>query len=341
MAQLSWPGILLALGVGPIAEQRRTENAFMPRKPALLSTLVAAAVLLAFSTPQGALGQCKSGSVCSRSPPNTTSKTRREGRWYVAETANFWVCSVETEAAARRSAEQAESIRSQLASKWFGDTANQPWTPRCQIVLHNSRPRYIAAVGRGSEGTLGSSAVTFDGERVIGRRIDLLAVDAAFLTNALPHELTHVLLRDRFSSATLPRWADEGMAMLADPEEKQGRHLHDLRIAIINSTEFSASDLLTMHDYPRSDRRQAFYGQSAFLTKLLVAKKTPQHFVAFLERANAVGYDKALRDCYGLDGMARLDRQWRSELYAGTFAPSGKKVAQFQPVASVATAHLP
>jgi len=134
--------------------------------------------------------------------------------------------------------------------------------------------------------------------------------------NALPHELTHVILRDRFTSGTLPRWADEGMAMMADPKTKQGRHLQDLRTAMANSTEFSAADLLTMNDYPRSDRRQVFYGQSIFVAHVLIARKNPQHFVTFLERADAVGYDAALQECYGIASMAELDRQWRRDLYS-------------------------
>ena len=287
----------------------------MPRKPALLSTLVVPALLLAGWGPHVALAQCQTGCDCSRSPSNNTAKSYRQGRWYVVETANFQACSEENESAARRSAEHAEALLAQLASKWLGAATPKPWTPRCRIVLHRGRASYVAAVGQGSERTLGSSAITFNGGKITSRRIDLLAVDAKPLTNALPHELTHVILRDRFPSGTLPRWADEGMAMMADPRTKQGRHLQDLRTAMANSTEFSVADLLTMNDYPRSDRRQAFYGQSAFVTQFLIARKSPQHFVTFLERAADVGYDAALQECYRIASMADLDRQWRRDLY--------------------------
>lgn len=288
----------------------------MRRKPALLSKFVAPTLLFAGWVPHGALAQCQPGSVCSRSPlSNTTTKTYRQGRWYVVETANFQACSEDTEAAARRCAEHVEVLRTELASKWFGSPADKPWTPRCQIVLHSGRTSYVAAVGRGSEGTLGSSAVTFDAGKITRRRIDLLAVDAASLANVLPHELTHVLLRDRFTSATLPRWADEGMAMLADTDAKQARHVRDLQAAIAGGREYLAADLLAMRDYPRTDRRQAYYGQSVFVTKFLVAQKDPRHFVKFLERAGKVGHDAALKECYEISGAAQLDRLWRRSLY--------------------------
>jgi hypothetical protein len=251
----------------------------------------------------------------------STTRTYRQGRWYVVETANFQVCFEENEAAARRCARHVEMLRIELASKWFGAPADKRWTPRCQIVLHSGRKGYVAAVGGGSEGTLGSSAITFDEGKITSRRIDLLAIDSAFLTNALPHELTHVLLRDRFtSSGTLPRWADEGMAMMADPETKQERHLHDLRTAMANGAEFSAADLLAMRTYPPTKRRQAFYGQSVFVVRLLIARKNPQQFVTFLERAQVAGYNAALRECYGIASMADLDRQWRRDMYTGRLA---------------------
>ena len=285
----------------------------MPRKLATLSTVVV--VLLPISWSSGAWAQCQPGTLCSQPSPCVTVKCYRQGEWYVAETVNFQVWSDETETATQRSAVQAERLRTELTCKWFGDAADKPWTPRCQIVLHGSRSSYVAAVGQGSEGTLGSSAITFDAGQVIGRRIDLLAADAPFLTNALPHELTHVLLRDRFVAGVLPRWADEGMAMVADPEAKQARHLRDLRTAMANSKEFSAAELLTMHDYPRSDRRQAFYGQSVFVANLLIARKSPRQFVTFLERAVSIGYDEALEEIYGIAGLADLDRLWRRNLY--------------------------
>lgn len=308
----------------------------MARMLASVAWSTASVLGLLWPSPNG-WAQCRSGSCCSPTAA-VVSRCFRDGSWNVAETANFRIYC-RSEKMARQSAEQAESLRSALSTMWFGTAEAKPWTPRCCVFVHTTRGQYIAAVGPGSEQTVGSSAVSFDAARITSRRIDLLVGDQAVLNYAFPHELTHVFLRDRFSSGNLPRWADEGMAMMADTADKQSRHLQDLRSAVAQGEEFSAADLLTMRQYPRASRRQAYYGQSIFLTQFLVGQKTPQHFIGFLERANAVGYDRALRECYQIDDMARLDRQWRSELYAGRLSPSDKRVV-VQPAFATA-AHRP
>ncbi|MCI0335254.1 MAG: hypothetical protein L0228_18755 [Planctomycetes bacterium] len=201
-----------------------------------------------------------------------------------------------------------------MRAKWLGKDTPDAWNPLCQIVLHGSRRSYIEAVGRGGDRTVGSSSIKTSKGRIVARRIDLLEADTDFLNAALPHELTHVVLSEKFASDPLPRWADEGIAILADPQAKQGRHRNDLRIAYSNGTAFHAAALLAMEDYPRPDRFGAFYGQSASLTAFLVGRKSPAQFVAFMERARLEGYDSALQGCYEIDGIGELDRQWRQDL---------------------------
>jgi len=203
----------------------------------------------------------------------------------------------------------------ELENKWFGKVKQKSWHPLCQIVVHSNRQSYIRAVGRGGERTLGSSAVSFSKDQITSRRIDLLLQNTKGVTEALPHELLHVVLRDRFASSTVPHWADEGMATLSDDQEKQGRHFRDLQQAIANGTDFYTADLMGMKGYPPSNRRATFYGQSTELTRFLVARKNAEHFIQFLERASAVGYDSALRECYGFASTADLDRHWRRNLY--------------------------
>jgi hypothetical protein len=181
-------------------------------------------------------------------------------------------------------------------------------------VLHGSRASYVAAVGRGSERTVGSSLVKVDGERITKRRIDLVGSQTAYLTAALPHELTHVILKERFRSTPLPRWADEGIAILADTKAKQSRHFDDLKNALVHRTAFRAGSLLLLDDYPRLDQFGTFYGQSASLAEFLVSQKNPRTFLEFIERANTVGYDAALEQYYGIAGVSELDRRWREHL---------------------------
>jgi hypothetical protein len=155
-----------------------------------------------------------------------------------------------------------------------------------------------------------------DEGRVTKRRIDLLGGSTAYLTAALPHELTHVVLKDRFASSVLPRWADEGMAILADSTAKQERHFKDLRLAIAHHTTYHAAELLQIEDYPPPSRFGVFYGESASLTNFLVARKGPAQFVRFLGAARGTSYDTALRECYDIANVGELDRQWRQSGYS-------------------------
>lgn len=205
-------------------------------------------------------------------------------------------------------------LRHALCAKWRGADATEEWNPKCQIVIYSRKQSYVAAVGRGGERTVGSSLVRVEKGRVASRRIDLLGGQTEFLTAALPHELTHVILQERFMNTKLPRWADEGMAILADPKAKQGRHYKDLQDAIAGRSTFNVASLLAMDEYPRSDHFGAFYGQSASLAEFLVNRKSPATFIEFIEQAGSFGYDKALQQCYGISGLADLDRQWRQHV---------------------------
>jgi hypothetical protein len=254
------------------------------------------------------------GSDQSASTCTCSEKCSRIGQWFVVETENFQACSVDSQATAKLLAETAETLRGQLQLKWLGDDSQKSWTPKCQIVLHPNLESYVSACGRGSEHTVGTSLFKTEEGRIAGRRIDLLGGRTDYLSAALPHELTHVVLRDSFVTATMPRWADEGAAILADSDAKQGRHLHDLETAIAQHTTFDAAKLLTMEGYPPPEQVGTFYGQSASVTEYLVSKGKPSSFVDFVHVAESKGYDAALRQYYGISDVRELDRQWRQSI---------------------------
>jgi hypothetical protein len=264
---------------------------------------------------QSLLAQCCSGKVCTCPITSVAASSSRQGRWFVVDSENFQVCCEESAAHAKHLARHAEAVRNALGSKWLGKSIEAKWNPRCQIVLHGSQQSYAIAVGRGSERTVGSSLVKVSEGRTISRRIDLVGGSTDFLSAALPHELTHVILRERFTSTAVPRWADEGAAILADSKVKQGRHYRDLSDALMHRTAFQAGELLTRDEYPGPDRMGVFYGQSASLANFLIDRESPERFVEFVEKATVQGYDAALRKCYGIDSVTELDRQWRRHFH--------------------------
>ena len=103
---------------------------------------------------------------------------------------------------------------------------------------------------------------------------------------ALPHEMTHVVLADAFAGDELPRWADEGMAMLADPAETLAGHSRDLNAAIAEHREFRVGELFVKSYYPTGTQRDVFYGESASLVAFLASQRPPAQLVDFFHRAS-------------------------------------------------------
>jgi hypothetical protein len=253
---------------------------------------------------------CKTCPSCQQSAANGT---RRIGDWKLANTENFCVCCAsDLDPAAVGKA--CESLRGSLAKKWLGEpAAKERWASRCYVVVHPTTESYLHEVGTGGQNTRGSSLVRTEKRQVISRRIDIRGNVADPLGAALPHEMTHVILADAFAGDNLPRWADEGMAMLADPPEKLAGHDHDFDAAVSEHKVFHLSQLLSEQGYPTADRRTVFYGESLSIVRYLVARRTAVDFVKFLHLTAKSGNDASLKEVYGIQDLAQLEHLWRSQ----------------------------
>jgi hypothetical protein len=261
---------------------------------------------------------------------------RSAATWHAVETANFRILSYGAQGAARETADACETLREQLIRQWLSRGAGPAsWVPKCDIVLHPSDEAYLREVGSGGRNTVASSLIDRKQGRIVIRRIDIRSTQSNWQTAALGHELTHVVLADRFAGRSLPRWIDEGMAILADPDEKQRRHRQDLEQAVAARAEFRLLELVTLADYPAAHRWGAFYGQSASLVQFLVDLEGPEQFVDFVEVAVNRGYEQGLRQVYQF-GIADLERRWHSQLSAPVDA-----VARPQPRPALRTAPPP
>jgi hypothetical protein len=180
-------------------------------------------------------------------------------------------------------------------------------------VLHPTAESYLREVGEGQM-TAGSSLIEFTGNRLVTRRVDLRADHPDGYLGALAHELTHVVVAERFVERQIPRWADEGMAVLADTQGKQDLHHADLRLARTNRTTFRLVELMQLENYPDATRQATFYGQSASLVRFLVARGGEHAFVGFLTKSHEIGYDAALRDVYKFSSMGELEQHWSRHL---------------------------
>lgn len=247
------------------------------------------------------------------------------GNQWQAASDNFIVRNYHAGHDARQVAQHCEQWRSRLQQFWC-DREAEAWTPKCTVIVHGSGQSYLATVGAGGAQTFGSSLIQFDGRRcVCQRQIDFRG-DSPSGIASLPHEMTHVVLADLLGGRQPPRWADEGMAMLADSREKQMLHDRDLNQGLANRTAFRVAELVAS-DYPHPSRTAAFYGQSASLTAFLALRDDPARFVAFLQRSLDHGYDAALREVYGIANLGELERLWHQQRLAWRSGYHGVQLA--------------
>jgi hypothetical protein len=279
-----------------------------------------------------------------------------QAAWHRVETPNFRVWANEPVLAARVAA-ACEEQRAELRMFW-GDAetnTNEPasprvapapdvatkklpanalperWETRCDVIVHPTQAQYVAAVGPGGIQSFGASYWRLDQGRIAHRRIDLRSDQRDPCVAALPHELTHLVIADRFPTKPLPRWLDEGIALLADPLNKQRGHEADWLAAQHLAKAFRLVELLEQQTYPAADRVQTFYGQSAAMVRDLLRRQSPSELLRFIETAQKRGYDTALREHYGLENLGH----WEEELLRQKTSPSvSSELVQYLPVSA-------
>jgi hypothetical protein len=241
------------------------------------------------------------------------SHTQQPGCW-LASSGSFKVFSFRSATEAEEMAKHCERLRSKLADEYGFESGKSKWQHRCEVYLFPSKQRYGAVVGRAAQETLGSSLVTPATGAIKNRRIDLRTDVTDYRTEVLPHELTHVLIADHFRDGPPPLWYDEGLALLADSEDKQVLHQRDLRNGINRGKTFALADLLTIQQYPPQDQVGVFYGQCASLARYLSTKGEPRKMHEFARRSQKVGVNLSLQETYGISGVARLEPMWRKSI---------------------------
>jgi len=250
---------------------------------------------------------------------------RQAGRdWAVAETPNFRVFHNESRELAEKAARLAEDVRAGAMKKWFGEVGPD-WDPRCDVYLYATARDYSRDRGVPAE-VPGVSTITRepDSDRILRRRIDLHCDDKNMLVGVLPHEATHVVLAGRFGPHDIPRWADEGMAVLSEPRERINLHLRNLPRHRRDDELFAAGKLMRMPDYPSDGRLIGpFYAESVSLVEFLSKEKGPETFGRFLREALDGDYGSALEKYYDVKDFDELDRRWRRYAFGEGVADNG------------------
>ncbi len=205
-------------------------------------------------------------------------------------------------------AKAAEANRKQIFERWSGP-AGGAWQAKCDIVIHPTAAAYAKAT-RKPAGFTGHASVQLTNGRATERRIDLRADDTAMVTNTLPRELTHVVLADLFADKPPPKWALEGMAILAGSPEEISRYTRTLPRCARDGELRNLATLFDLKDFP-SDKITGFYCQSVSVTEYLIKLNGERNFKIFLSDAQRYGTAQALKRQYGIESTQALDAAWK------------------------------
>ncbi len=226
------------------------------------------------------------------------------------ESANFVVIHVEKDRAlAERAVREAEATREAQVKRW--GAGSEAWTPRCEIILFPTA-RDFARETLQPPDSPGVSTMGMTGGKIVLRRVNLRTDHPAMVSAILPHEVTHVVLADLFPEQQIPRWADEGMAVLAEPRSEQATRAADLDEPLRSGRVFRAGDLMSMTQYPKPEFWSLYYAQSVSLTRFLVETGSPAQFIRFVQQSQQTGIEPALKQVYSISSFAELQSRWLS-----------------------------
>jgi hypothetical protein len=127
--------------------------------------------------------------------------------------------------------------------------------------------------------------------------------------------MTHPVLA-HFFGEPIPRWADEGAAVLSQDEEERQRYEKLVRQILKEGREFALRRLLDMKQFPTD--AATLFAQGYSLTRFLVEQKDRATFLKFVKYGITVkdtsAWDKALHLYYHLADVEALERAWLTSI---------------------------
>jgi hypothetical protein len=223
------------------------------------------------------------------------------GATYRTQQGNF-IVEAPTPAIAEQVGQYAEYYRREKAMQWLGQEM-PPWPEPCPL-------RVTISV---NENGGGATSFAFDRGHVLGQYMQIEGSLNRVLASVLPHEVTHTVFAYYFRQP-LPRWADEGGAVLSEDELE--RQNHDALVRRILNTPGRAIPLrrlFPMREYPKNDV-MALYAEGFSVTNFLVGQSNRQQFLAFVNHGMYYGWDDAARKYYSYKDVNDLEQAWLKNL---------------------------
>ena len=274
----------------------------------LVVALIVSCALTALAPPPAAGQASVSSSGKNLAAAVSSSRTNdadTSGRFDtgIAGGKNFTVVAPRGDHLAEKVVARAEELRKEIALAWLGEE------------LADGKGRTHITLELAKDKDQGLTWLCGPGRQVRGDHRMFLTTSAERATGStLAHEVTHVVLAVRFPQG-MPAWANEGIASLADDDE---RHETRRRLSGEWARESrwpSLEQVLYQRTIQPSD--QAAYTAAASLVEFLLEKGDRRALVGFVGQAQQDGWDSALRTSYGIPRVADLQRQWQEWVTRG------------------------
>jgi len=200
---------------------------------------------------------------------------------------------------ARQIGEAAEKCRHDKAVLWLGQPMPR-WKKACPLTVR------VTMAGPG-----GATSFQFDQGRILRQNMEVNGPVDRMLASVLPHEVTHTVFAHYFRQP-VPRWADEGGAVLSEDEEEWRRHDTLVRQIRNQGRAVPLARLFPLKDYPRDV--MVLYAEGYSVARFLVEKKDRRTFLAFVAHGMSKGWNKAARKYYHYKNVDKLELAWRKDL---------------------------
>jgi RNA polymerase sigma factor (sigma-70 family) len=213
----------------------------------------------------------------------------------VVQTTNFAV-TAPTPEIAEQVARAAERNRKALAQLWLGREMPD-WSEPCPVRVKITE-----------DGTSSATSFQFDHGAVQQMVMLLEGPCDQILADLLPHEITHIVLACHFRKP-IPRWKDEGAAMLSESAPSRARYEKALREVLDGDRRMPLRLLLASREYPKKDL-MAFYAQSYSIADFLVQFWGRSAFLSFVGQGLTTDLDTVVREHYGFTKAEDLEQAW-------------------------------
>jgi len=212
-------------------------------------------------------------------------------------TQNFMVEAPSPEIA-RQVGERAEHYRREKALQWLGREM-EPWSQPCPLHVK------ITMSGAG-----GATSFNFMNGQV-WQTMNIEGSLDRILASVLPHEVTHTVFAYYFR-IPVPRWADEGGAVLSEDDLERSRHDSMVRQILNSGHAIPLRRLFTLRDYPREVG--ALYAEGFSVSNFLVRSSDRPTFLKFVAHGMQYGWDSAAQTYYRYQSVDQLEEAWLTHL---------------------------